>query len=144
MDQQIASSSSPSLLNRRVSSQTEFDLITTTDAERLLLGSRATYYEHGNKAGRLLTHQLRRQAASHIITQIKDSAGVIYTDSIAINSVFSTSYSSLYSSEAPSDSTVMHSFLDELNFLTIDPDVATDLDSPLTTEEIILVINNMV
>lgn len=37
----------------------------------------------------------------------------------------------------------MHSFLDELSFPTIDPDVATDLDSPLTTEEIISVFNNM-
>lgn len=83
--QQMASSSSPNLQNRRVSLQSEFDLITTTDAERLLLRSRATYYEHGDKAGRLLAHQLRRQAASHIIPQIKDSAGVLHTDPIAIH-----------------------------------------------------------
>lgn len=90
-----------------------------------------------------MAHQLRRQAASHIIPQIKDTIGIIHTDPIVINSVFSTFYSSLDNSEAPSDLTEMHSFLDELNFPTIAPDVATNLDSPLTTEEIILAINNM-
>ncbi|KAF3840392.1 hypothetical protein F7725_019109, partial [Dissostichus mawsoni] len=54
--------------SNRVELQTEFDLITTTDAERLLLRSRSTYYEHGDKASRLLAHQLRRQAGLTIHT----------------------------------------------------------------------------
>lgn len=141
VDQQIASSSSPDLLNRRVSLRTEFDLITPTDAEHLLLRTRSTYYEHGDKAGRLMNCVAKQQ--SHIIPQIKDSSGVIYTDPIAINSVFSTFYSSLCQSDAPADSAERYSFLDELSFPTIDPDAATDLDSPLTTREIILAINNM-
>ncbi|KAF3833273.1 hypothetical protein F7725_026938, partial [Dissostichus mawsoni] len=44
--------------------------------QRLLLRSRSTYYEHGDKASRLLAHQLRRQAASRMILQIKDSSGI--------------------------------------------------------------------
>jgi len=49
----------PKLTNpKHVDSQTEFDLIPTNDAERLLLRSRSTYYEHDDKASWLLAHQL--------------------------------------------------------------------------------------
>uniref|UniRef100_A0A8C5ELJ2 Endonuclease/exonuclease/phosphatase domain-containing protein n=1 Tax=Gouania willdenowi TaxID=441366 RepID=A0A8C5ELJ2_GOUWI len=63
IDRQIALDPTPSLHKQRLESQTELDLITTSDAERLLLRSRSMYYEHGDKASRLLAHQLRRQAA---------------------------------------------------------------------------------
>lgn len=49
--------------------QTELDLITTNEAERLLLHSRSRYFEHGT----LLAHQLRRQV-SHLIARIKDGS----------------------------------------------------------------------
>lgn len=63
VDQQLATSPSDDLLKHRVTLQTELDLITTNEAERLLLHSRSRYYEHGDKSGRLLAHQLRHQAA---------------------------------------------------------------------------------
>lgn len=62
------------LLKRRTKLQTEFDLITSTDAERLLLRSLCTlfiYYEYSDKANRLLAHQLYCQAASWIIIKLK-------------------------------------------------------------------------
>ena len=105
--------------------------------------SRATYYEHGNKASRLLAHQLRRQAASRTIPQIKDPAGTLQTDPVTINSVFYSFYSSLYKSESSPDTSEMTSFLDSLNFPLIDPDAAKKLDSPLTAEEIIFAMKNM-
>ena len=143
LDQQLAICPSPSLLKQRVELQTEFDLITTNDAERLLLRSRATYYEHGDRASRLLAHQLRRQAASRMIPQIKDSLGTLHSDPTNINSVFHSFYSSLYESESSPDTTEMNSFLDSLNFPVINPDSAKDLDSPLSVEEITLAIRNM-
>lgn len=39
----------------------------------MLLRSRASYYEHGDKASRLLVHQLRRQATSRLIPSIKNN-----------------------------------------------------------------------
>lgn len=143
LDQQLATCPSPSLLKQRIELQTEFDLITTNDAERLLLHSRATYYEHGDKASRLLAHQLRRQAASRMIPQIKDSSGILHKDPTTINSVFHSFYSSLYKSESPPDTTEMNSFLHNLNFPVINPDSAKELDSPLTVEEITLAMRNM-
>lgn len=59
VDQQLAITPSDDLLKRCVTLQTELDLITTNEAERLLLHSCSRYYEHGDKSGRLLAHQLR-------------------------------------------------------------------------------------
>lgn len=143
LDQQLATCPAPTLLKQRVDLQTEFDLVTTSDAERLLLRSRSSYYEHGDKASRLLAHQLRRQAASRMIPQIKDSLGMLHRDPTTINSVFHLFYSSLYDSEAPPDTTEMNLFLDNLDFPVVNVDVAQKLDLPLTVEEITLAMRSM-
>lgn len=92
--EEIANCFSPSLLKRRVDLQTEFDLITITDAECLLLRSRSMYYEYSDKASRRLAHQLHHQAASRMITQIKDFSGTLNMDPTTLNSVFHSFYSS--------------------------------------------------
>lgn len=137
VDQQLAAGTSDDLLKkRRVALQTELDLVTTNEAERLLLHSRSKYYEHGNKAGRLLAHQLRRQAASRLIPRIKDGSGVLQEDPVAINSVFSSFYEALYKSEFSSDPAGMHAFLDELQFPSLNPESVNQLDSVLTIPEL--------
>lgn len=65
-DQQNVINPTPSLLKLHLDLQAEFDLITTTDAECLLLHSCSNYYEYGDKSSRLLAHQLKRQATSRI------------------------------------------------------------------------------
>ena len=67
----------------------------------------------------------------------------LHTDPTSINSVFSSFYSSLYKSESSSDPTETNSFLDSLNFPVINPDVAKQLDLPLTVEEITCAMKTM-
>lgn len=52
-NQTCALNPTPQLFKQRVHLQTEFDLLSTKEAERLLLHTRSSYYEHGDKAGRL-------------------------------------------------------------------------------------------
>ncbi len=52
----------------------EFDLLCTKNAEFVLRRTKATYYEYGDKAGRLLASHLKGLAASRLITQIYDSS----------------------------------------------------------------------
>lgn len=109
----------------------ELDLITTTNAERLLLHSRNSYYEHGEKASRLLGHQIRWRAASRLIPQIKDNSDDLISDSDGINATFKSFYSALYSSEFPSDTSIMTSFLQDLETPTIDSTVYNALEASL-------------
>lgn len=52
---------------------TELKLVFIKEAERLLQCSRGSDYEHRDKASQLLAHQLHCQAASHLITSVKNT-----------------------------------------------------------------------
>ena len=136
IDGQNAINPSQSLVKQRYDLQAELDLLTTSDAERLLVRSRATYYEHGDKPSRLLSHQLKRQTTSRLIPQIKDSSGALVSDPTSINDIFRDFYFSLYESESSSDTTEMTSFLQNLDIPKVDPITANELDVPLNVEEI--------
>ena len=105
------------------------DLLTTSDAERLLERSRATYYEHGDKPSRLLAHQLKRQTTSRLIP-------LIPLAQLCINDIFREFYISLYESESSSDTTEMTSFTQNLDIPKVDPTTANELDAPFNLEVI--------
>lgn len=136
IDRLNARSPNPVLETQRLKLQTEFDLLTTNKAEFLLKRTRATYYEHGDRAGRLLASQLRHQTASQLITQVYDSSNNLINDPVKINSEFSSFYSNLYKSEANVDIAAIQSFLSQLEIPKISPDIANSLDEPISLEEI--------
>lgn len=109
VDNQNAINPSQMLLKQRQDLQTELDLLTTADAERLLIRSCATYYEHGEKPSRLLAHQLKRRASSRTISQVKDQSGNLVSDPVSISGIFKRFYCNLYSSESQSVSDEMPS-----------------------------------
>lgn len=122
---------------QRLKLQTEFDFLSTNKAEYLIKRTRATYYEHGNRAGRLLASQLKLQSASRHITQIRDNhSDELVTDPQKINSAFTSFYSSLYTSQPPSDVSLMESFFHNLNIPTINTLTEETLDLPLRLDEI--------
>lgn len=143
LDQECASDPSPELFKKRLDLQTEFDLISSKSAEQMLLLTRGTFYEHSDKANRLLAHQLKRQSTSRLIPQIKNSSGILVTDPKEISASFKLFYSTLYKSEFPTNTTKMNQFLDNLENPTIDCDRVKELDAPLSLEELLLSIKAM-
>ena len=61
----------PELFKERLALQTEFNLLSTRDAEKMLLKARGLQHEHGDMAGRLL-HQLNSRTASQQISEIRN------------------------------------------------------------------------
>lgn len=143
LDRQYSINPSPQLYKERMNLQAELDLLTTKQAERMLLLSRGAYYEYGDKASRLLAHQLKRQASSRLINQIKDPHDGLLTDPVNINTTFKTFYSSLYQSDFPSDTTTMDQFFNSLTIPTIEPTAANELDLPLELNEVVEAIKLM-
>ena len=109
----------------------------------MLLRIRSTYYEYGEKASRLLAHQLKRQAASRLIPQVRDQDLNIVTYPKEINNTFATFYSTLHASEFPPEVTNMNRFLDNLEIPTIEPGDREGLDRPLTQSEITAAIGDV-
>ena len=73
---------------------------------------------------------------SFYITNIYDSSHDLATDPTKINSEFSSFYFNLYKSQPPSDTSVMESFINNLDIPTISEEMAVSLDEPLKLEEI--------
>lgn len=88
LDNSLSSTDTPDLYRERIRLHTELDLLLTTEAEQRLLRSQGLVYKHGDKAGRLLAHQLKAKTASNQITQITDESGSITSDPDKINNTF--------------------------------------------------------
>lgn len=76
LDNSLSTNQSPDLHKERMVLHTELDLLLTKEAEQNLIRVRGYMYEHGDKASRLLAHQLKAKIASNQITQIKDETSV--------------------------------------------------------------------
>ncbi len=98
--------------------------------------ARARFYEHGEKAGRLLAQQLKSKSAARLIPKIRKTSQEITVDPQEINSIFHKYYSYLYSSEFPQDDSFMSTFLNNVNLPTVKIDQKNNLDKPLQLKEI--------
>lgn len=136
LDNKLSVSPSPELVKERQNLQMDYNLLTTHETEKLLLRSRGFLYEHGEKAGRLLAHQLKSRTASQQIKQIRTSSGELTIVPSVINDTFKNYYSNLYTSEASNTDTYRTEFLDNLEFPSITPDKANIMDQPLKISEI--------
>jgi len=70
IDRRYALSPTPDLFKEKLLLQTEFNTLMTWKAEKNIFKSRQVYYEHGDKAGRLLALQLKQQSAEQMIPGI--------------------------------------------------------------------------
>ena len=114
VDFQYSTSPSHELYKKKLDLQTQYNLSSTKKTERLLLKSQGYVYEHGDKAGRLLAHQLKCRSVSQQIPQIRKDDGEVIIDPEEINETFTSFYSNLYTSEITNDSFDMEHFFNDL------------------------------
>ena len=137
LDTQYSHLPSDDVLKQRLTLKMEFDLLSTRKVENLILKSRYMSFEHGEKAGKILAHQLRQKAANQYISTISDQQGTKHTDQIEINSCFRQFYSSLYTSEPPDDQSALDNFFQGLEIPKVNPAAAARLDRDISLDEII-------
>lgn len=104
-DRKYADSPTPELYREKLLLKTEFDNLSIQQIERLFFKSKQKFYEHGEKAGKLLAHLVRQSAAVNTIPEILTKLGEKTTNPIAINDEFKQFYMTLYRSEPPDDPT---------------------------------------
>lgn len=143
IDHQYSITPTPELNKVRIELKTQYDLLSLERTEKHLLWSKGHYYEHGDKASRLLAYQLKSRAASRLIPQIRTSSQVLTIDPREINATFKEFYSELYTSTFPQDTSNMKEFLDDLEFPSLEDAARDELDKPLQLQEIADAIKNM-
>lgn len=98
VDHRNSEAPSADLCRERIGLLTEFDTLSSGAAEELHLKSRQEFYEHGERASKLLVHQLRQSAEAGYVAEINTSDGIT-TDQKGINEQFRKFYENLYTTE---------------------------------------------
>uniref|UniRef100_A0A4W5RYX9 Reverse transcriptase domain-containing protein n=1 Tax=Hucho hucho TaxID=62062 RepID=A0A4W5RYX9_9TELE len=135
LDDIYAVSPSPDIYKERLTLQAEFDTLLTDQVTEMLVKSRSTYYEQGDKASKLLAHKLRQLSSSSQITKIRTSSG-ISLDPGGINEEFKRFYQSLYTSESKADTLELDDFFHSLSVPSVGRDLVKKLEQPITVEEL--------
>lgn len=78
----------PMIFTERILLQTEFDSLMNDNAIELYLRTRHEFYEYGDCASKLLSHQLKKSATAGFISAVKDDGGNIVTNPRDINAQF--------------------------------------------------------
>ncbi len=107
LDEQYAISPCPRLYKERISLQSEYNLLSTSQEEKRLLKTQHTFYEFGDKASKLLAFQSRQLNNLKTITNIKAPSGSMAYFLQDINESFVHFYSTLYTSEYPNDPAIL-------------------------------------
>ena len=96
LDEKYATDPSSDLHKEHQLLQSEFDELSTRQAEQLLLRARYRVYEQGDKASKLLAHQIHKSEASRLIPQIRTPSGATTVIHKENNDQFKQFYSALY------------------------------------------------
>ena len=143
VDKQYAVSPNPELYRKRITLQTEYNLLSTNQATQLLQKTRQTYFEFGDKPSKLLALQLRQRYSQNLISQIRSPDLGVTSNTSDINTCFNNFYKSLYQSESTADQSLVNSFLNTLPTPSINQDIKSRLDEPLSLDEVTQAIRSM-
>uniref|UniRef100_A0A8C4SC52 Reverse transcriptase domain-containing protein n=1 Tax=Erpetoichthys calabaricus TaxID=27687 RepID=A0A8C4SC52_ERPCA len=143
IDEEQARRPSEALHRKRQALHTELNILTTKETEQLIYKSRQHYYEHGEKANKLLAQQIHKQEVHNAIPVITNKNGEEIIDHNKIMHTFRDYYKSLYSTEPKEDNTQSNAFLDNSQIPQIDALSAEELDKPLTLTELLDAIKSL-
>ncbi len=96
IDHQYALSPTTELLTKRITLQTELNLLSSAETIKLIHFSRHKYYEYGDKIGKYLAHQIRVSETSKLITEIRMGSGCITKDQLEINKELKQFYMKIF------------------------------------------------
>lgn len=101
------------------------------------------FFEHGDKAGKLLAHQAQSASASRWTPSIRSPMGELVTEPAGINLLFLDYYNRLYTSENPQNNAGDLDLLNSFGYPTIDVNIAKNLGDPITEQEVQVAITTM-
>ena len=128
--------------NKLVLLRARYNEVSASRAAAKVLQLKQNFYEHGDKAGRLLAWQIKQRQTERTITVIEGPLGNI-VDPIKINEAFRDYYEKLYSSECPPNQKLQSQFLDNLNIPKLSEEDQIDLEKELTIQELSAAIDAM-
>lgn len=93
-------------------------------------------FEQGDKTWNLLAWLSKEHSHIASIAVIRDEVGALLTDPVAINDCFARFYHMLYSSRDDYTEEDLCTYLAAIEFPTLQLELQTELDAPITLEEV--------
>lgn len=118
----------PSGLRELTQLKYRYNTILSQKIEFLLFRTRQTYFESGDKAGKLLANYIKHKECSSIIPSVRSSRGDIFTTATDINNTFKEFYIDLYKSASSSTDEDISRFLEPLDL----PKLSNEQKQPLS------------
>lgn len=140
LETQLKRHMSSDLLRELTNLKYQYNNILSEKMEFILFKARQTYFESGDKAGKLLAHYIKQKELAATIPAIRSPSGETLTATKDINRTFKEFYMDLYSSTFSSTEEDMQAFLEPLGLPRLSESERELLDADITVEEIIEVI----
>lgn len=145
LERQHKISTSTDILNKLKQVKQELENLLTEKVERNVRYLKQKYYEHGNRASRLLASQLRKKCSSTIVQKIKNNTpdnSFVHTPN-DISDAFAEFYKDLYSDkDTDSNPDLINAYLN-IQLPKLDENASKNIDKPITKQEIVEAIGNL-
>lgn len=117
--------------------------LSLSKAENSLIHLKQTFYEQGEKSGKLLAWQIKKLQSSKAINSILTDSGTLSSDPLEINRTFANFFQTLYTSEATGDTSHQTNFLDDIQFPSFSDEARKQLEASLSVQEVLKAISIM-
>lgn len=121
----------------------KYEELSLLKAEDAIVRLKQTFYDQGEKPGKLLAWQIKKIESDRAINTIRNEQGELTTDPTEINNTFVSYYKTLYNSDNPRDLSKQNNFLGVLVIPCISEGTKTELDRELNLNDISSAITNM-
>lgn len=121
----------------------QYNELSSNKALNSIMKLKQTFYDQGEKAGKLLAWRLKSIQNERSILEIKSESGTTVTHPQENNNSFQTFYSKLYISESSASAHNLHSFLHQIEIPILTDDAKEELNSPIVIAELSEAIDSM-
>lgn len=114
--------------------RTQYNELSASKATSQLLRLKQSFYDQGEKPGKLLAWRLRQLQNEKNITSVENNQGQIITNPLEINEIFKVFFEKLYSSDMTHKDQEQNVFLETLQMTNISELMTKDLSADITKE----------
>lgn len=123
--------------------RTQYNELSASKAMSSLLRLKQTFYDQGEKPGKVLAWRIKKLQNERLITTLLNSNNENIVDPLEINKTFETFYKNLYSTEMPPNSLQFNNFLNNIQIPKITEELKRELEKDITLTEVSKAIDNI-
>lgn len=131
------------ILNSFTLKRIHYNNLCTNKAEAALGRTNYHYYEQGNKTGKLLAWQIRKEESDRIIHSVTTDDGRSLVSPSEINVELKKFYETLYKQDHNTSNIATEQFLEDLPLPQITAEDKTQLDADITEAEVLLAMKSL-